>query len=356
MNLDDLNYFNTTDPENFLRHIDALPDQLETAFKAGQTLPLPDSYRDIQHVVILGMGGSAISADLLCALAAPHSPASLAVLRGYDLPAHAAGPRTLVIGSSYSGNTEETLAAFEQAAAPSRRTKLLALTTGGRLAEMAGRSGSPVWDIRYSSPPRAALGYSFGLLLALAARLGLLPDPAANLAATVSTLRAQMQVIGAQSPVAKNPAKRMAGQMMERIPVLFGADLLAPVARRWKGQINEIAKSPAHFEELPEADHNAVVGSMFPESLLSKYILLFLRAPSNHPRNLRRLEATRHIFMTHGFNTDTIDATGHSRLAHLLTALHFGDYTAYYLAMAYGADPTPVPQIDELKAKLADPE
>ncbi len=352
MNLDDLNTFKTIDPQNFLGKIDDLPQQLEDAWALGGRLPLPEAYREVKQVVVLGMGGSAIGGSLLEAFAAPRMRAGLSVLRGYDLPAHVAGPETLVIASSYSGNTEETLSGFEQAAR--RGVRLLAIATGGELAALAERAGAPVWTFDYQAQPRAAVGYSFGLLLAVVARLGLLPNPAAELAGAVAALRAQMASIGARSPVARNPAKRVAGQLMDRYPVIFGADLLAPVARRWKGQINEVAKAWAQFEELPEADHNTVAGSLYPQALVGKYMLLFLRAASNHPRNLRRLEATRELFMVSGYNSDSIEAAGEGPLAQMLTALHFGDYAAYYLAMAYGVDPTPVPQIEELKLRLAE--
>jgi glucose/mannose-6-phosphate isomerase len=127
---------------------------------------------------------------------------------------------------------------------------------------------------------------------------------------------------------------------------------LNPVARRWKGQINEIAKAFAQFEFLPEANHNTLAGLNNPGSALTQTIALFLQAPSNHPRNRLRLEHTREIFMTQGMNTDVIQAKGESRLAHIWTLLHFGDYTSYYLAMMYGEDPTPVDILTALKDEL----
>jgi glucose/mannose-6-phosphate isomerase len=145
----------------------------------------------------------------------------------------------------------------------------------------------------------------------------------------------------------------MAGQIMGRIAVVFGAGTLAPVARRWKCQLNEISKAFAVYDELPELNHNTVVGTLFPEPLVSKYIVLFLRSAHDHPRNRIRSGVTREIFMTAGFNTDAITAAGPSPLADALCLLHYGDYVAYYLAMAYGIDPSPIPQIDYLKEQLA---
>jgi glucose/mannose-6-phosphate isomerase len=139
---------------------------------------------------------------------------------------------------------------------------------------------------------------------------------------------------------------------MDRWPILFGAGVLGPVARRWRTQINELAKAPAQFEEIPEADHNVVAGTAGPESLIAKTMAVFLRAPADEPALTRRIEATRHVLMVEGYNTDSIDGVGESRLAQQWTCLHYGDYAAYYLAMAYGVDPTPIPAIEHLKEQL----
>jgi glucose/mannose-6-phosphate isomerase len=128
---------------------------------------------------------------------------------------------------------------------------------------------------------------------------------------------------------------------------------MVPVARRWRTQIAEIAKAMAQFEELPEADHNMVAGVEHPKAMIGPTMVVFLRSSFNHPRNLKRLEATRHVLMLEGFNTDIIECPGPSRLAQQWTGLHMGDYLAYYLAMAYGVDPTPVMAIEELKVQLS---
>ena len=162
----------------------------------------------------------------------------------------------------------------------------------------------------------------------------------------------QREALAAELPDVKNPAKRMAGQLIDRWVSVFGADLLVPVARRWKGQISEIAKAWGQFEDLPEANHNTLAGVVNPEDVLSKTVALFLQAEANHPRNLRRIELTKKNFMLEGISTDLIQAKGKSRMAQMWTALQFGDYTAYYLAMAYDMDPSPVAAIERLKKEL----
>jgi glucose/mannose-6-phosphate isomerase len=350
MNLDDLDRFKSLDSQNFLHDIDTLPDQVEAAWKLGQSLALPESYKSVTSVLITGMGGSAIGGTLVQTLVAPECPLPLAVLRDYSPPA-CVGKNTLVVGSSHSGNTEETLSGCEAALA--RGARLLAITTGGKLGALAEKHGAPVWRFEHQGQPRAAVGFSLMLTLAALVKLGAVADKSGDVAEAVAAMRSQQEAFRAEVPVVRNPAKRMAGQFMDRLPAIFASDYLAPVARRWKGQINEVAKAGAVFDELPEMDHNSVVGTLYPESLIPKVMVLFLRSGHDHPRNRVRAEATREIYMTAGFNTDAIEAVGRSPLAHVLTALHYGDYTAYYLAMGYGVDPSPIPQIDYLKEQLA---
>ena len=349
MNLDEQDRFQEVDPEGMLAEIDGLPDQLQAAWDLGQSLPLP-IVEEVRQVVIAGMGGSAIGGDLLAAYVAPRMSIPVIVWRNYDLPAYASGPGTLVITSSHSGNTEETLSAFERGREAG--VSLMAITTGGELARRAEAQSVPLWSFKHSGQPRAAVGYSFGLLLAALARQDLIPDPTDEVVDAVAAMHRQQKKLRADVPVTQNPAKRLAGQMMERWPTIVGADFLAPVARRWRTQISELAKAVAQFEELPEADHNMVAGVVQPESLFGSTMVIFLRASLNHPRNTIRVDATSHILMVEGFGTNIIQARGDTRLAQQWTCLHFGDYTAYYLAMAYGIDPTPVAAIEGLKEIL----
>jgi glucose/mannose-6-phosphate isomerase len=349
MDLDDLAKFRSLDPKNMIGQIYELPGQLEEAWDMAMYLPLPQMER-VKNVIISGMGGSAIGADLLAAYAAPVCPIPIIIHRDYDLPAWAQGQETLVIVSSHSGNTEEALSVFEQGRA--KDCRLLAITTGGKLAQMGGEAGIPLWQFHHTGQPRAAIGYSFGLLLAAMHRLGLLADPTSDLHDALHAMRNQQTNLLPEVPIAFNPAKRMAGQLVGRWVAVFAAEPLDPVARRWKDQINEVAKAWAQFEFLPEANHNTLAGLNNPESMLMQAMALFLQAPSNHPRNQLRMERTREIFMTQGVNTDVIQAKGESRLAHIWTLLHFGDYTSYYLAMMYGEDPTAVDVLTDLKNDL----
>lgn len=351
MDLNNYTSFSNIDKQNYLAEIEYLPRQLESAFQQGLNLSLPD-WRGLRSVLIAGMGGSAIGADLLAAYAAPLCQVPIFVQRGYHLPAWVEGPEVLVITSSHSGNTEETLSVFDQVS--NRNCRILALCTGGKLAKAAVSKNIHLWTFDHHGQPRAAVGYSFGLLLSLITRLGLIPDPAIELSGAISAMRSQQANLQAEIPVVRNPAKRLAGQLMQRWVMIFGADVLEPVARRWKTQINELAKAWAQFELLPEADHNALAGLQQPEQGLSNTTALFLRAPSYHPRNLLRTELTKQAYMLEGLNTDFYDAQGETALAQQWAALHFGDYLAYYLAMSYEIDPTPIQVLERFKKQLVE--
>ncbi len=350
MDLNLYTVFSKIDRQDMLSHIDGLPDQLATAWETGKQKPLPD-WQGIERVLVTGMGGSAIGADLLAAYNEKSCRVPFFVQRDYELPGWAQDSSTLVIASSHSGGTEETLSAFQQAT--QRGCRRLALSTGGELERMANDSGAILWKFEHHGQPQAAMGYSFGLLLAAFARLGLIPDPEAELWNAVEAMRSQQVELQANIPVAQNRAKRLAGQLVGRWVAVMGSGLLAPVARRWKSQISELAKAWAQFEFIPEANHNTLAGCLYPDLALSRTVVLFLRSPHDHPRNQRRIQLTQQSMMLNGLGTDIVDARGDTPLANLWTMLHFGDYTAYYLAMCYEVDPTPAEVLQQLRQQLA---
>jgi len=351
MNLDDLDRFKKLDSLNMLGEIDNLPDQLGYAYQLGLKLPLPD-WLDFKHVVIAGIGGSVIGADLLAAYCASLSLLPVSVHRDYDLPLFAHGAETLVICISHSGNTEETLSAFE--AARKAECRIIVVCTGGELAKRAKENNMPLWTFDHAGKASSAIGFSFGLLLALFQRLGFILDQKTSVDDAVAAMKRSQGYLKADVIAAKNPAKRYAGQLMGRWVSIMGSGLTAPVARRWKGQLNEIAKAGANFDFIPEADHNTLAGTTnHQETLNAHTITLFLRADSDHPRNRLRSDLTRQAFMLEGMNTDHVDARGNTPLAHMWTLILFGDYMAYYLAMGYGVDPTLSPTLADFKESMA---
>jgi len=349
MELNDIERFKEIDTNDMYGQISRLPSQLKQAWRMSLTLPLPFT-GNIKNILIVGMGGSAIGGDLLKEYVQPYVRIPIVVHRDYYLPAWASDDNTLVIVASHSGNTEETLIAFNEAL--QNHCRILAISTGGRLAQDAQAENVPVWTFEHEGQPRAAVGFSFGLLLGLLVRLGLLEEQNPGIDQAVEAMLKQQDSLKADVPVNRNPAKRLAGQLVGRWVTVIGSGALAPVARRWKTQINEIAKCWSQFEILPEFDHNGILGTQNPAELLTNAMVLFLRAPSDHPRNRLRSDLTRQSLLVEGLNTDFIDAVGIDTLSHIWTCLHFGDYVAYYLAMAYGVDPTAIPAIEHLKTAL----
>ncbi len=351
MDLDQPSHFSTVDPQDMRGHIDRWAEQCQQAWEQVQGFVPSLAVPRFQGVVILGMGGSAIGGDLLAALAADSSPVPICINRDYTLPDWV-GDNTLVISSSYSGDTEETLAAFK--AARRRGCHLLALSSGGQLAKLARQYSTPWLHIPYPSPPRAALGYSFIFLVGLAQRMGLLPDQSEAVDEAVHILNKRRREIGAQVPTAENQAKQLALELKDRLPVIYGAGILAPVARRWKTQINENAKSWALWEEMPEFDHNTVASFGLPKPLLKQIYAIALTSPAMHSRHRLRFEISAELIAREEIAQKEVEAQGQSPLAQMVSTIQFGDYVSFYLAMLYEVDPTDIPNIKYLKKRLGE--
>ena len=343
--------FRETDPQDMLARISELPQQCRDAWVNAQNLQLPANYRQAEAVVILGMGGSAIGGDLLRTLLESECPVPIIVNRDYTIPAFVNG-RTLAIASSYSGNTEETLTAFE--AARQAEAMLLTITTGGKLAAQARELNVPLLTFDYRATPRAALGHSIVTLLGIVCRLGLVGDKATDLDDAIAVMESWQKEINEAVPLAENAAKQLAVKLHEHLSVVYGAGHLSEVARRWKGQFNENAKAWAFFEQLPEMNHNALAGTEFPADLAEKIVAVMLTSSLDHPRTRVRFQIVQEVLGQRGVSCEMVEARGSCRLAQMLSAVHFGDYVSFYLAMLYGRDPTSLKVVDYLKRRLAE--
>ncbi len=352
MNLDDRLGIRQLDADHMLDRIEELPQQCAAAWEQCDQLRLPWEPDTFDQVILAGMGGSAIGGALLQGLVADECCIPLTVVRDYTLPAFAGGPNTLVVACSYSGNTEETLSCFKQAVA--RETAALAVTTGGKLSSLARRAGAPVVRFDYESQPRAALGFSFTLLLGVAHQLGLIRDPSSDLAEGVEVMEAWQSQLRIEVPKEQNEAKQMAAQIHGALPVTYGAGFLGPVANRWKTQLNENAKHWAFFEILPELNHNSVVGLGVPMDARDLAVVLLLRSSLDSPRIQERWDVTLELLTQEGVSAAAVKGRGESKLAQMLSLIHFGDYVSYYLAVCNEVDPTPVENIRFLKRRLAE--
>ena len=339
------------DPSGMLESITGLLDQCRRAWTAAQALDLPSAYKDIDRIAILGMGGSAIGGDFFRVLLQRESGVAVFNVRGYDLPPFVT-ENTLVIASSFSGNTEETLSSFEQALKiPCRR---LAITSGGKLLATSRANGVPAFTYEFKGEPRAAVGWGLMPLLAVGNKLGLMQGIAGDVDEMLGVMEALEGEIGVDRPASANEAKQVARRLHEKLPVTYGAGPLTEVAHRWKTQLNESSKVWAFYEELPELHHNAVIGYKLPAGIVRDTVVVFLRSEDIiHRRVLLRYHFTERLLRDAGVESLTVTTRGKSALAQVMSLILFGDYVSGYLALLYEVDPTPTTVIDELKAWLA---
>ncbi len=353
IDLDDPSLYARLDPSGMGQRLASLPHQVRLAWQAALSLSLPSSYRSVSKVVLAGMGGSGVGGDLLADLLAmePSGPV-FAVCRDYRLPPWV-DAQTLVIASSYSGNTEEVLACFRDALG--RSAKVVAVTAGGILQQEAQAQRTPILGINYRGEPRSALGFSFLAPLAVLQSLGLAPDQASALEEAVTLLEDALQRHMPGQPAAGNEAKRLAQALEGHLVVVYGAGFLGGVARRWKTQINENAKGWAFSEALPELNHNAIVGYQFPHALAPGLFVVLLHAPSMDHRVSARYPITMELLGRAGVPHQRVEVEGASPLAQVLGAVALGDWTSYYVAVLNGVDPSPVEAVEYLKGRLSDP-
>lgn len=351
VNLDDLSIYRQLDPQGMGDRIAEMGQQMEEARQLVTAFPYPGvEYGKARNILVLGMGGSAIGGDLARTLMEDHAPVPLMVCRDYRLPDFV-GPDTLAIASSNSGGTEETLSATQDAL--DRGARVVAVTTGGRLAQLASQHGFPLLRFQYAAQPRAALGFSFGLLLGLLSKLGYTDETTLGIDEAIAAAKSLPQAIGPGVPTDSNRVKQLALRLYGKLPVVYGAGILSEVARRWKGQFNENSKAWAFFEQLPELNHNAVVGYENPPDLAGRLFVVLLSSSLYHPRVFARVGITSEILRQRGVAHEMIEASGSTPVAQMMDAIMIGDYVSYYLAMLYGTDPTPVRTIDFLKNQLA---
>jgi len=298
------------------------------------------------------MGGSAIASDLCASLYADSMPHPLVTVRDYHWPAWVT-PASLVLLSSYSGDTDETLALYREAS--ERGIPRVAMTTGGTLARHCARDGVPFVKLPGGRPPRAALFSSWVALTRLLHALGWVDDPAASWSEAVRELEARNRECGPSVPEPDNPAKRMARSLAGRFVIIYcGSERLAPVAIRMRNQLNENAKLLGHSGVVPELNHNEIVGWEKPGPLEGRLAVLILRDAEDSPEVAIRLTITGEYAERGGARVVEADGGAAGRLARMASLVQFGDYLSLYLALSNGVDPTPIASIDELKRRLSE--
>jgi glucose/mannose-6-phosphate isomerase len=349
IDLDDPAALSAADPAGMLETAGQLPAQCRTGYEIGRAVRF-DVPATVRAVVFCGMGGSGVAGDVVRTTYAERLGVPVLSVRGPELPAFC-DDATLVVASSYSGGTAETLEAFDAAAR--RGCRLVAIAAGGALTERATRAGAPVVRVPGGLMPRAAFGFLVLSAVGVVESAGLLPALGAEVAAATGELDAVVETLVGSVPVAVNEAKRVAVAIGSRFPVVWGEDGIASAAAaRWKTQMNENAKVPATSSALPELDHNEVVG--WAERTGERFAVVALRHEGERDDDAARFAPSLEIASDAGARTEEVWARGSSALSRLLSLVAIGDHASIYLAMVRGVDPTPIDAIVRLKQALAD--
>ncbi len=324
--------------------IASLPEQLAEGLRRG--LPLSADVASAPRVFLVGMGGSGIAGEIFCAWVASRAKIPLQAVHDYRLPSHAR-PGDLVIAVSYSGETEETLAAAAEGIKLGCR--LVAVTSGGSLAKLASDAHAPCIEVPGGLPPRYAFGYFFGILPALGSGWvdGDIQGELERARAHLHVLRDRLRP---EVPLTRNRAKQLAARLRTRTPIVYGARPFDAIAKRWQTQFNENAKMLAFSSTLPEADHNEIVGWALDTSA-RRFAPILLRDVDETPEMRRRLDATAAMFGKHT-KVEQVRDEDDQLLGRMLGTVFLGDYVSLYLATLRRVDPAPMAPITELKKRL----
>jgi glucose/mannose-6-phosphate isomerase len=334
------------DPSGQLDDVLGLPEQLRDALWRVEAASI-EPHDSPGGLIIAGMGGSGIGGALARAVLGDRASRPIVAMRGYELPA-GASTDTTVLCASYSGETEETLAVFEAAGALGARR--IVATTGGTLAAAAEADGVPVVPLPGGFQPRAAVGYSLVVALEAAALSG----SGERLHAEIDVAAAHAEELAARwgpDGPEDSPSKSLARELHGTVAQIIGAGLTTPIAYRWKTQINENAKLPAFAGELPEVDHNELVGWEGAEEL-GRFSAVFLDDFDLHPRVRQRIDLTRGLIAGHAAGTYRVEPAGTTATERLISLVLLGDLVSLYLAVLRGVDPGPVPTLVRLKTML----
>ncbi len=331
--------------------IRSMPSHMEDGLRIARAADLKGlEHETFQSVIVAGMGGSAIAGDIARSYLYRSIQIPFVVCRHYHLPAFV-NRKALVICSSYSGNTEETLAAYNNAMDDFAR--VFVITSGGMLHEKAMADGVPVIRIKGGLQPRAALGYSIAPLLILLGRLGLCEDQSQAISRMASSMKSWAELYKAEDD--SNPALLLAKQIYGTIPVIYsGYERTDAVATRFKGQISENAETLAFANVFPEQNHNELVGWNNTYGLNDKFTVIMLRDVQEHKRIALRMEIVASYLRDKGIKVIALENRDGDDLERIFYFIQMLDFTSYYLALLNGVDPTPVAPIDYLKNRLKD--
>lgn len=342
------NDFRKSDPQHMYNLVAGFPKQWLDAVSLTENLQLSVDPSDVRNILIIGMGGSAIGGDLIKAYSANSCPVPVEVNRHYSVPGWV-DKHTLVITSSYSGNTEETLTAT--AAALDRNAKVICVTSGGKLKDIAEHRKLDHIIIPSGMQPRAALAVSFIPQYRIFELLGYTGEGDDTLVEAGRFLQKKAEQL---SNPASSSALELADKIKDTLPIIYSdATLMAPVNLRWRGQFEENAKTLAYGNLFPEMNHNEIVGWENIKHLNNKISVILLQDRDDNPRIKLRMKIIGELIGDSLAGYHILESDGPNRLARMFSLVHLADWTSFYLSILYGSDPTPVEKIDLLKQRLA---
>ena len=351
--LDSRDEIKKLDLSNVLGSVEKLPDQIEDAWSATKQIKVPPAYKQVKQIVVSGMGGSALGAKVIRTLYKSSLKVPFEVINHYELPAYV-GSDTLVVLSSYSGTTEETLASAEDA--KKRGAKLAVICAGGKLAEFAKKEECPAYiiDPKYnpSNQPRMAIGYSVFGQLGLFHAMGLIELGDDDVAKVVALLRTNAKNLVPES-VDHNTAKFLAYAAVDKMLVLISAEHLEGAAHAFNNQLNENAKNLTAEALIPELNHHYLESLSSPKHMKDSVLFFFIDSGLYHPRVQARFPITLDVVEKNGFHGEMIRAVAKTKLEQVWEIIQLGAYTNFYLAMLNGINPAPIPWVDYFKEQLA---
>jgi glucose/mannose-6-phosphate isomerase len=336
------------DTKNMRKLLVEFPHQIENAVRIGKEYPAPYNGSSIKNVVVTGLGGSAIGGDLLRSYLAEELKIPFAVNRHYFLTEYV-DKHSLVIVSSYSGNTEETIASHKDAT--KRGAKVLCISTNGETERLAKKYRQPLITIPKGFPPRAALGYSFFPILIALAKMKLIKSKDRDIEETIALLEKKSEMYSSLSRT--NPSLVLAYELFEKLPIIYSAaERFDIVNLRWRGQIAENGKMLAFGHVVPEMNHNELVGWKVLKKQMKQMAVVFLRDREDYPRVKIRMDIMKEILQKYASKVIEVESEGRSLLARMFSLIYLGDWVSFYLAILNHEDPTPVKVIDYLKNEL----
>ena len=332
------------DLENVLGSVEALPDQCLDAWEKSQNIVVPDSYKQVDNIVMCGMGGSGLGARVIESVYSKELKVPLIRVNGYDLPAFA-NERSLIFCSSYSGSTEETVQNANQAIA--KNLKWMAIGSGGKLLDLAEKHKVPFYKIvpkfNPSNQPRMAIGYSVVGQLALATKAGLI---------SVTKDQIQEAVLAMRNIQKNNRAKQLATEMKGKIIAYIAAEHLVGAMHTVNNQLNENAKNISFDFQIPELNHHLMEGLKHPLTNSENLLFIFVDSALYSDRIQKRFKFTKEVAQKNGIKTFTITLSASSKLSQAFELIQDGAYANLYLSILYGQNAAPIPWVDWFKTQM----